>query len=269
MTAVVLLIFGLYKKMVIGDGVGGLINQNLEMGIDGMGPFDAGATMLGFSAQIYCDFSGYSDMALGFAILLGIHIPANFNYPYRARSVTEFWHRWHISLSTWFRDYLYIPLGGNRRGLAANCVVVMLVFCLSGLWHGAAWNFVTWGAIHGLLLIAHRLIRRTGVRFPSPVGWIVTFCSVTLAWSFFFLDCPDALKLISSLWSFDAEPLKYNNGFILVYVGMVIGDFILKPYRVVDGKVEATRIGVALCPVAIVSMFYFAGKPLPFIYFDF
>jgi alginate O-acetyltransferase complex protein AlgI len=267
-TALVLIIFGLYKKVVIADGVGGLIDQNLEAGIAGMGPIAAWSTILGFSVRIYGDFSGYSDMAIGFAILMGIYIPANFNYPYAATSLTDFWRRWHISLSTWFRDYVYIPLGGSKHGIVLGSAVVMIVFTVSGLWHGSSWHFVIWGSIHGLILIIERFGRRLKLSLPPMLGWLLTFITVALAWCFFFLGSSDAVKLIG-------EALKpgglggYNTVAIWLYLGLLILDFLLRPYRVSKGKIKATKAGVWLCPIVLTLCFYFAGKPLPFIYFDF
>jgi len=267
-TALVLIIFGLYKKIVLADGVGGLVDQNLKTGISYMDPIAAWSTIFGFSARIYGDFSGYSDMAIGFAILMGIFIPANFNYPYSAASLTDFWRRWHISLSSWFRDYVYIPLGGSKHGIVIGSAVVMAVFILSGLWHGAAWHFVVWGAIHGAILIVERFGRKLNIRLPAIAGWLLTFVAVALAWCFFFLSHKDAVALI-------AEALTpggfegYNTVAIWFYIGLLIFDFSLRPYRVKNGVIKATSAGILLSPVILSICFYFAGKPMPFIYFDF
>jgi len=268
-TAIVLLVFGLYKKIVIADGVGGLVNQNLEYGIDSMSSFAAWSTVIGFSARIYGDFSGYSDMAIGFAILLGIYIPANFNYPYSAGSITQFWRKWHISLSTWFRDYVYIPLGGKKNGLFIGSVVLMIVFTLSGLWHGAAWNFVIWGALHGFILIAERIFRKLGLKLPYAIGWIFTITVVSLAWSFFFLDFNEAVSLLQRTIIGSSETSEYNTVAIWFYAGLVAFDSVVKPYRVTKGRIKSTRAGIILTPIILTICFYFAGKSLPFIYFDF
>src|SRR5690606_31667631 len=128
---------------------------------------------------------GYSDMAIGFALLLGFRLPANFNYPYLARSLAEFWRRWHISLSTWFRDYLYIPLGGNRHGPWRGYFNVFMVFLLSGIWHGAGINFAIWGMIHGLFLIAERLLGSAWQRLFGGLQWLIIYIVVNIAWAFF------------------------------------------------------------------------------------
>lgn len=153
-------LWGLFKKVVIADQLAMLADPvftNPEY-------YHGGAILVAvyaFTFQIYCDFSGYTDMARGVAATLGFDLPPNFNLPYLARNPSEFWQRWHMTLSTWLRDYLYVPLGGNRKGLTRTCINLMLTMMLGGLWHGAAWTFVIWGAFHGLLLIAYRLCTRT------------------------------------------------------------------------------------------------------------
>ncbi len=147
---------GAVKKLVISDQIAG----NVDLIFANPGQFDAFTLFqgaLGYGVQIYCDFSGYSDMAIGAARMMGFRFMENFQMPYSASSITEFWRRWHISLSSWFRDYLYIPLGGNRKGTARTYVNLMLTMLLCGLWHGASWNFVFWGGLHGAALAVHRV----------------------------------------------------------------------------------------------------------------
>jgi len=141
--------------------------------------------MVFFAIQIYCDFSGYTDIARGAARTMGFNLMQNFNRPYQSVSVTEFWSRWHISLSTWFRDYLYIPLGGNRGSRFRNYINLAIVFMVSGLWHGASWTFVVWGALHGLYVITERVGSKFFEKIPSLIRYVVTFILVCLAWVFF------------------------------------------------------------------------------------
>jgi D-alanyl-lipoteichoic acid acyltransferase DltB (MBOAT superfamily) len=151
-----LMLWGFFKKLVVGDNLAAIVNS-----VYGSPTASAGEVLLGtyaFAYQIYCDFSGYTDIARGAAKLMGFELMLNFNQPYLAVNPSDFWRRWHISLSTWLRDYLYIPLGGNRRGAFDTYRNLMLTMLLGGLWHGAAWNFVLWGMFHGLLLVGHRLI---------------------------------------------------------------------------------------------------------------
>jgi D-alanyl-lipoteichoic acid acyltransferase DltB (MBOAT superfamily) len=165
--ATLLMVWGFFKKLVIADNVGVVANK--VFGLEDPGFFVLWAGVFAFGVQIYADFSAYSDIARGAARWFGIELMRNFNHPYIARNPTDFWRRWHISLSTWFRDYVYIPLGGNRGSLARQHVNVLATFLLSGLWHGASWNYVLWGFYHGMLLVAHRTWRGFVVRRPAWV----------------------------------------------------------------------------------------------------
>lgn len=190
---VFLIVSGLFKKAVISD----YISVNfVERIFDNPGLYSGVENLFGvygYALQIYCDFSGYSDMAIGIALLLGFRFPQNFDSPYKADSVTDFWHRWHISLSTWLRDYLYISLGGNRKGRFRTYLNLFLTMLLGGLWHGASWNFVVWGGLHGLALACHkggrqltgraRTYRSTGIR--RLLGGVLTFHFVCFCWIFF------------------------------------------------------------------------------------
>lgn len=187
------IVSGLFKKAVISD----YISVNfVERIFDNPGLYSGLENLMGiygYALQIYCDFSGYSDMAIGIALLLGFHFPLNFNSPYKSDSVTDFWHRWHISLSTWLRDYLYISLGGNRKGKIRTYVNLILTMLLGGLWHGASWNFVVWGGLHGVALAVHKFFRNLMHRpknyrstgFRKFFAVILTFHFVCLGWIFF------------------------------------------------------------------------------------
>jgi alginate O-acetyltransferase complex protein AlgI len=178
---------GLVKKTVVADELA----RRVVDPVWGDPAAHSGAEVLlaiyGFAAQIYCDFSGYTDMAIGLALLLGYVLPQNFNRPYLALSLQDFWRRWHMTLSRWLRDYLYIPLGGNRQGSRRTYRNLMLTMLLGGLWHGAAWTFVIWGGIHGTALSVERWARErwVGFRLPAWLAWFITFHVVCLAWVFF------------------------------------------------------------------------------------
>lgn len=200
-----LLLTGYFRKVVVADALAPLVDAVYHTPEAASGPEIVLATVL-FGLQIYCDFSGYSDIARGSAALLGVELMENFRSPYTARSIREFWRRWHISLTGWFTDYVYIPLGGSRRGLPQQCLNIMLVFLLSGLWHGADWTFVIWGGIHGLYQVCGVLARRQmRLRLPdSPAFDLLrrgrTFTLVTFAWLFFRADgLADAWLLLSRL----------------------------------------------------------------------
>jgi len=180
-----LFLIGLFKKSVIADQVGLAIDPVFAAPGD-FGTEALWLAMLGYSVQIYCDFSGYTDMALGLANMLGFKLPNNFNAPYLASSPSDFWRRWHISLSRWLRDYLYIPLGGNRYGSVRTMLNLFITMLLGGLWHGANWTFVVWGAYHGALLAIQRLIPKALTQpMFRPLGMVITFLAVCVGWVLF------------------------------------------------------------------------------------
>ncbi|HEY4215977.1 MAG TPA: MBOAT family protein [Gemmatimonadaceae bacterium] len=209
-----LMLWGLWKKIVVADRLALYVNAVYDQ------PRAHGGTSLliatyFFAWQIYCDFSGYSDVARGAARVMGYELMLNFDRPYAARSVSEFWHRWHISLSTWFRDYLYIPLGGSRVRMSRRVANLLIVFVVSGLWHGANWTFVAWGALHGLYIVADTLsakrqhpIRTAMAKFASPrvlaiIQTVVTFHLVVIAWVFFrAASISDAFYVLRHLLDF-------------------------------------------------------------------
>ena len=184
-----LVMLGILKKAVFADYIAQY--NNIAFGNPtGYTGFELLMAVLGFTMQIYCDFSGYSDMAIGLGSIMGFDLGINFNYPYRSLNVTEFWHRWHITLSTWLRDYVYIPLGGNRKGKLRQHFNLMVTMLLGGLWHGAAWTFVVWGAGHGIALCVHKLCKPwldkiASTRLTRFVSWLLTFTFVIFLWIFF------------------------------------------------------------------------------------
>jgi D-alanyl-lipoteichoic acid acyltransferase DltB (MBOAT superfamily) len=202
-----LMLWGLLKKVVVADGLAGVVDRVYA----DLGRADSVALLVGayaFSVQIYCDFSGYTDIARGAARVMGFELMANFARPYAATSFSDFWRRWHISLSSWFRDYLYIPLGGSRKGLPRTLRNLLVVFVVSGLWHGANWTFVVWGALHGSFLISEVLLGRAvkGSFFESrswrALRWFGVFHAVTLAWVFFRAETlTAAVQYLSVLFS--------------------------------------------------------------------
>jgi alginate O-acetyltransferase complex protein AlgI len=178
-------VMGLGKKLIIANTLGAVADNIFNLPNDQHSMTIAWVGAICYTFQIYFDFSGYSDMAIGLARMFGFKFRENFDYPYISRSLTEFWRRWHISLSSWFRDYLYIPLGGNRRG---NVYVnLLIVFIVTGLWHGAAWNFIIWGLWHGLFLIIERIIKQSklNIKIPSLIFWAYTCLVVVIGWVLF------------------------------------------------------------------------------------
>lgn len=204
------IIIGLIKKLVIADFLTGYITywqphyQSIPIG-------QRWLLVMAISFRILLDFSGYSDMAIGFARMMGIKLPANFNWPYLATSLQEFWHRWHISLSTWIRDYVYIPLGGSKNGSARKLVNGIIAFGACGLWHGAAWNFIFWGLYHGVGLAVSTNLKK--FFFPRwsipgmtllvvPLKWFSTFMFVSIGWLYFFYPVEEANKMLVLLFKF-------------------------------------------------------------------
>ena len=187
-----LVMLGIMKKAIFADYIAQY--NNIAFGNpSGYTGFELLMAVLGFTMQIYCDFSGYSDMAIGLGSIMGFDLGINFDYPYRSLNVTEFWRRWHITLSTWLRDYVYIPLGGNRKGRARQYFNLMVTMLLGGLWHGAAWTFVVWGAGHGLALCIHKICKPwldtiASTRLTRSISWLMTFTLVAFLWIFFRAD---------------------------------------------------------------------------------
>ncbi len=278
-----LIIVGILKKAVIAD----YIAQYNDLIFDNPGGYSGFETLMGvigYTMQIYCDFSGYSDMAIGLALIMGFRLNRNFNFPYKSKNLTEFWRRWHISLSTWLRDYVYIPLGGNRKGTFRTYVNNFLTMLIGGLWHGAAWKFVFWGAMHGAGLAVHKatmpLTRRLPDSWPvKAVGWIVTMMFVSLLWVFFRADSwADSWIIIRTI--FTDFSLDYLMPFLDVRLTWVVMMAVIivahsVPSRWVDslstGFVRSPWIVKLLVFLVVVQLVLeFAGEDVaPFIYFQF
>jgi alginate O-acetyltransferase complex protein AlgI len=230
-SGVKLMAWGLFQKMVIADRLAAVVDTVYAHPANYSGLTLALATIL-FAFQIFCDFAGYSDVAIGAAQVLGFTLMANFRQPYLAQSVAEFWQRWHISLSTWFRDYLYFPLGGNRRGPLRHLVNVLIVFAVSGLWHGADWKFVVWGALNGVFVVAGLAAagrkENPGWRTPVLVKQIVTFTLVCSTWVFFRANSVgDAFTIFKRLF-----PLRPGEVVEAIGKGPLIAALILVAFTV-------------------------------------
>ena len=201
-------LFGLFKKVVIADNIAVFVNAVYSNPVQ----FGGGTVLLavvGYSIQLYCDFSGYSDMAVGCARGLGYELPRNFNMPYLSRSVKEFWKRWHISLSTWLMEYLYIPLGGNRKGKVRNYVNLMLTMVIGGLWHGAGWLFLLWGLMHGAASVLYRIFRKPYDGLHPALQWMINFGFIVVAWVFFrATSLADALAIVKAMLTMNFGPLR-------------------------------------------------------------
>jgi alginate O-acetyltransferase complex protein AlgI len=225
-----LMLWGFFQKMVIADRLAPVVDQVYSKPEQHSGFALILATVL-FAFQILCDFSGYSDIAIGLARIMGFKLMLNFRQPYLAQSVTEFWKRWHISLSTWFRDYLYIPLGGNRAGRLHRCLNVLIVFMVSGLWHGANWTFVIWGGLNGIFVVCEDLLnlqRRSPSVLLAGVRRLVTFALICITWVFFRAQSAgQAFSIIGKMVRDPAITLAGVGRWPLAVSGILIGGLML------------------------------------------
>lgn len=273
---------GLAKKVIVSNTVAAICD-GIFGSTNTVPAFTAWVGVICYALQIYFDFSGYSDMAIGMGHMLGFDFLENFNYPYVSCSVQEFWRRWHISLSSWFRDYLYIPLGGNRRGKVRTYINLIIVFACTGLWHGASFSFIVWGLWHGLFLVIERLgFKKVLDKLPKFIGWIYTMLVVLVGWVFFRADTLSAaMKYLGEMFSFSGGVAngmaQFDNlSFIITVIAIVLCTPV---YQFLKGKLEKTEggkkaafvIGAVLATgLFILSVIFLTGSGYnPFIYFRF
>ena len=276
-SACFLIVIGLFRKIVIADTLAPMVNRILG----NPSSFDWKAILLatiGFGLQIYGDFAGYSSMARGVSRLFGIEMMVNFRQPYLATSITEFWRRWHISLSTWFRDYLYIPLGGNKGKSLRTYLNLMIVMVIAGLWHGAAIGFLFWGLLHGLFLVLDKFARKASFEFNLPrwisglSGWLVTQVCVFFAWIFFRNpDLSDALYVITSIFERRGGMFEISDGLLIVAAmvtsfSMDLAEVHLgSKIRIGKPLVKGLLLGSLILAVTVMK----SSTIIPFIYFRF
>jgi D-alanyl-lipoteichoic acid acyltransferase DltB (MBOAT superfamily) len=277
---VMLILWGVFKKAVVANWLAVLLVDQAFRDPSAYGTVDLLAAVYGYAVQIYCDFSAYSDIAIGVAALLGYRFQRNFNQPYRAETLADFWRRWHMSLSSWLRDYLYVPLGGNRRGRIRTYVNLLLTMVLGGIWHGAAWKFVIWGALHGGMLAVERMFsgaaQSTGVRPPwrRALAILFIFHFVCLCWIFFRADdATRAFGYIAGLanWSQPATLLTPFVGLLITF-GLLIqltpADMLERLDRLYH-RIPTWAVGV-LAGLALLLMEIIGGdSSAAFIYFQF
>jgi len=206
--------FGLAKKVLLADTFGDIVTYGFTT-IDRLSSITALLVMLSYTIQIYFDFSGYCDMAIGIGKMMNIDLPLNFNSPYKALTITEFWDRWHMTLTRFFTKYIYIPLGGSRKGTVRTYVNVFIIFLVSGFWHGASWNFVLWGMMHGIFMVITRAFKKFFDKLHPALNWFITFSFVNVAWVFFRAETiPQAMRLLKALVSWD---FTFDNIFIEMF----------------------------------------------------
>jgi alginate O-acetyltransferase complex protein AlgI len=275
-----LLTIGLFQKVVLADTLLSKTSDTVFNSDKVLNTWDAWAGTLAFSGQIFFDFAGYSTCAIGLALMLGFHLTDNFRYPYAAIGFSDLWRRWHISLSTWLRDYLYIPFGGNRKGVVRMYVALMLTMLLGGLWHGAAWTFVIWGALHGLFLVVERLLRNVitiKINFWNGIILaLATYTCVNFTWVFFRArKFETAQNIIESMLFMHADGAKVLDAFSISKVFILIALTFICHWTMRNTSMEAVaqkKSPVVLGLVWAVMFFLIAiaqGSVEQFIYFQF
>ena len=280
---VVLIVTGLFRKVLIGDTAGRYVDHMFG-NIDNYKSFELIAALVLFSIQIYADFSGYSRIARGTAKLLGVELMKNFNQPYFAQNISDFWKRWHISLSSWLKDYLYIPLGGNRNGSYKMYRNILLTMLLGGLWHGASWNFVIWGALHGLYLIVYKLISKQKgsnsitKKFTIKVLFniLITYILVLVTWLFFRISSFDeAILFFSKLYYWEASELTARlivvlSSYILVIFGIDLLEYKTNSHTfILKLRSRPLQYGILAALFFVVILYMIQSDNQPFIYFQF
>lgn len=277
---------GLGKKVLIANNIGALWDTIAALPVDGLAAGTAWLGAFAFTFQIYFDFSGYSDMAIGLGKMFGFHFLENFNYPYISRSITEFWRRWHISLSSWFKEYVYIPLGGNRHGMAKQIRNILVVWMLTGIWHGASWNYVAWGCYYGVLLLIEKLaLGKVLGKLPAVFQRIYTMFFVVIGWIIF--KCEDMAYGVSylkamfggfgqGLWNNETIYLLYN--YAVLFVLAIFGSTMLpkKAAGVVLGSGKKKTWAENMLYVIFYGIIFFVSLAYlvdatynPFLYFRF
>ena len=271
-------LIGLFKKVIIANNVAPLADKVQHMG--NPSTLSAWLGILAFTFQIYFDFSGYSDMAIGLGRMFGFVIPENFNYPYISRSVAEFWRRWHITLSNWFKEYLYFPLGGSRKGTFCTVRNLAIVWVLTGIWHGASWNFAIWGAYFGVLIILEKFFLQKWLdKLPKFFSWLYSFLAVVIGWVFFsYTDISMAFKVLGAMFGF--APGADNLGLysLLTFAPILIIAAVCSA-PVVNQLSERLRTGhtagkvvwvVCFASLLVVSLTFLVDNSYnPFLYFRF
>ena len=267
---------GLFKKVVIADTFAVYSSAGFDTATT-LNLFEAWATSLSYTFQLYFDFSGYTDMAIGIALLFNIKLPINFNSPYKARNIQDFWRRWHITLSRFLRDYVYIPLGGNKKGSFRTYSNLLATFVIGGLWHGAGWTFVFWGFLHGMALVIHRAWSNLGFKMWTWLAWLITFNFVNIAWVFFRAkEWDDAIRILSSMFSLDnvviALSLENISGDLFTILWIIAGFILVLFFKNTVEKAKELKINyktLFFTLFCLLAALLSVNKVSEFLYFNF
>ncbi len=242
---------GLFKKVAIADTLSVYAVNGFDLS-SSLKFIEAWVTVLSYTFQLYFDFSGYTDMAIGAALLFNIKLPINFNSPYKALNIQDFWRRWHITLSRFLRDYVYIPLGGSRRGDLVTYRNLFLTFLIGGIWHGAGWTFVVWGALHGVGMVVHRIWQKIGFKLHKFIAWFITFNFVNLTWVFFRAkDFDDAIKVLKGMFGLNGVVLPFS----LAEKFGFLADYGVEFNRIMENIDANTSVLVIIFAVFAISVF--------------
>ncbi|MBQ8842883.1 MAG: MBOAT family protein [Ruminiclostridium sp.] len=279
---IVRFITGLGKKVIIANGIGQLWNEAFALMGPEMSVLTAWLGIIGYTLQIYFDFSGYSDMAIGLGKMMGFNFPENFDYPYLSKSISEFWRRWHMTLGGWFKSYVYFPLGGNRKGTGRTVFNLAVVWVLTGIWHGASWNFILWGTLYGVFIIAEKLfLGKLLEKLPTAVRWLYTMLLVVLGWVLFVTpDLPTAFSYMGTMFGSTGILADSRALYLLLNYGvmLILGIFAsTDAWKIIVEKAnEKMPVAVNwITPVVKMAVFvlciaYLADATYnPFLYFNF
>ena len=268
-------LMGLCKKLIVADSFAVIANGGYAQAKH-LSFMDSWITTISYSIQLYFDFSGYSEMALGVALMFNFGIIVNFNSPYKATDLQDFWRRWHISLSSFLRDYIYIPLGGNRSGEFRTLLNLFLTFLIGGIWHGASWTFVIWGAMHGIGVVVHRMWKKAGKELPAVPAYIVTMLYVNLAWVFFrATNFADAISLVRTMFGFNGISIQRSTVVTDMYLlpmlalGVLLLFFPNPPQFAARFKTDYKHMAF-ICVLFLIGLIFLNSITAnDFLYFDF
>jgi alginate O-acetyltransferase complex protein AlgI len=264
---------GLFKKVVIADALAPWVKLVFD-NANAVTTIEAWIGAVAYALQLYFDFSGYSEMALGLGLMLNINLPINFNSPYRALSIIDFWRRWHITLSVFLKSYLYIPLGGNRQGNIAKMKNLLITMLLGGLWHGAGWTYVIWGGLHGIYLVINHSWRSTNKKLPSFLSWLLTFICITIAWIFFRASTiHDAFSILKAMFGTTAnvgqkEILKNTHKDIII-LGILLVLIQWRNTQEIVANFYPKKLWIIVISIILLLSLFSLSKTSEFLYFQF
>ncbi len=265
---------GLFKKVIIADSFAIWADAGFNSS-SSLTFFEAWVSSLSYTFEIYYDFSGYTDMAIGLALIFNIKLPINFNSPYKATSIQDFWRRWHITLSRFLRDYIYIPLGGNKKGELNTYKNIFITFLLGGIWHGAGWTFVIWGMLHGIGLIIYKIWKRFGFRLPTILAWFITFIFINITWVFFRAkDLNNAFNVLKGMINIETLGVlnSINFAWIAIFTLLI---FVKNSNELIEInlnkklKVYITSLLILLSLMQLFNLELLNSNSSKFIYFEF